>query len=204
MFLTSNCSEEHTHSPTVCEVLTSDVTFHMGTTDQFDIDDWLSRWDMDAVPDLDDKVKECEFFFESLSAEADRNRFRWLVSAFLNAAYSFFESSALTAHFRFTDADGNAHPDHEGLSILRKNVRIVQSQKNPEYVKTAGLTPITTQLYEFRKKNTHHYPLSIMTAGPSLPEDFHFGSMRREGTPVLPLCREAIQLIRSIYAEINT
>ena len=96
----------------------------MSTTGQFDADDWLDRLDIGAIPDLDDKVRECEFFFESLSAEIDRNRFRWLVSAFLNATYSFFESSALTAYFRFTDADGNSHPDHDGLAILRRNVRV--------------------------------------------------------------------------------
>lgn len=176
----------------------------MSTTGQFDADDWLDRLDIGAIPDLDDKVRECEFFFESLSAEIDRNRFRWLVSAFLNATYSFFESSALTAYFRFTDADGNSHPDHDGLAILRRNVRVVQNQKNPEYVKTAGLTPLTTQLYDFRKKNTHHNPLSIMAAGPLLPENFQFGSLRGEGTPVLPFCRETMNLVRSIYTEINS
>lgn len=77
----------------------------MSSAEIFDLSDWLSRWDMDAVPDIDDKVSECEFFFDSLSSETNRNRFRWLVSAFLNAAYSFFESTALTAYFRYTDPE---------------------------------------------------------------------------------------------------
>lgn len=175
----------------------------MDQADAFNHDDWLTRWDIDAVPDFNDKVKECEFFFESLRTETDRNRFRWLVSAFLNAAYSFFESSALTAYFRFTDPNGNSHADHESLSVLRRHVRVEQNQNKPNFVKTAGLTPITTQLYDFRKKNTHHYALSIMAVGPSLPEDFHFGSMRGEGTPVLPLCRNALMLIQSIHSETN-
>ena len=175
----------------------------MVTFKHIDIDEWLSRWDMDAVPDLDDKVKECEFFFESLNAETNRNRFRWFVSAFMNAAYSFFESSALTAYFRFTDADGNSQEDHEGLTVIRQHVRVFRNVKKPSFVKTAGLTPVTTQLYDFRKKNTHHYPLSIMAVGSSLPEDFHFGNMRGEGTPVLPLCREVIQLVRAVHSDIN-
>lgn len=159
---------------------------------------------MEAVPDLDDKVRECEFFFDALSTETNRNRFRWLVSAFLNAAYSFFESTALTAYFRFTDAkSGESFEDHEGLAILRMHVEVIQNSKYPYFVKTAGLTQLTQQLYEFRKKNTHHFPLSIMAAGSVLPEDFHFGSMRDEGIPVMPLCRNSMALIRAVYSEIN-
>jgi hypothetical protein len=160
---------------------------------------------MDAIPDLDDKVKECEFFFDALSVETDRNRFRWLVSAFLNAAYSFFESSALTAYFRFTDPEsGDFLEDQQGLAALRKHVRVSQNAKNPNYVKTSGLGPLTMELYDFRKKSTHHNPLSIMAVGPTLPQDFQFGSMRGQGRPVVPLCTEAMQLIRAVHSEINT
>ena len=178
--------------------------FLMPSAETFDLNDWLSRWDMEAIPDIDDKVRECEFFFDALSAETDRNRFRWLVSAFLNAAYSFFESTALKAYFRFTDPEsGESYEDHEGLAVLRQHVKVFQSAKNPDFVKTAGLTPITTQLYEFRKKSTHHFPLSIMATGSVLPDGFHFGNMQGQGIPVMPLCREALTLIRAVYAEIN-
>jgi len=176
----------------------------MPSAETIDLNSWLSRWDIEAVPDLDDKVRECEFFFDSLSAETNRNKFRWLASAFLNAAYSFFESTALTAYFRYTDPEsGEPYEDQEGLAVLRRHVKVAQSANNPNFVKTTGLTPITKQLYEFRKKSTHHFPLSIMATGPALPEDFHFGSMQNEGVPVMPLCREALALIRTVYAEIN-
>ena len=176
----------------------------MDNTEPFDLNDWLSRWDMSSVPELNDKVKECEFFFNALSSEVNRNHFRWLVSAFLNAAYSFFESTALTAYFRFTHPEnGEIHEDHEGLAVLRKHVKVFQNANNPSFVKTAGLSPLTQQLYGFRKKSTHHCSLSIMAAGSNLPEDFQFGSMRGEGTPVMPLCREMLVLIRDVYAEIN-
>jgi hypothetical protein len=175
----------------------------MTNTKAFDFDDWLSRWDMQSVPDFDDKVRECEFFFAALTGERDRNRFRWLVSAFMNAAYSFFDSSALTAYFRYTDENGVAREDHEGLEVLRRHVKVIRNASNPNYVKTAGLTPLTTQLYDFRKKSTHHFPLSIMVEGPSLPEDFQFGSMRGEGISVVPLCREALSVIQAVHKEIN-
>jgi hypothetical protein len=176
----------------------------MSSDELFNVDDWLSRCDIASVPEVNDKVKECEFFFNALSNEYDRNKFRWLVSAFLNAAYSFFESTALTAHFRFTDPEsGDSYEDHEGLAILRSHIKVFQNAKNPNFVKTAGLTPLTEQLYEFRKNNTHHFSLSIMAMGANLPEDFHFGSMRDEGIPVMPLCREVLILIKNVYSEIN-
>lgn len=176
----------------------------MAIAEKFDLNDWLSGWDIDAVPDLDDKVRECEFFFDSLSSETNRNKFRWLVSAFLNAAYSFFESTALTAYFMYTDPEGGEpYEDQEGLTVLRKHVRVFQNTSNPNFIKTAGLTPITKQLYELRKKSTHHFTLSIMATGSTLPEDFHFGSMRKESLHVMPLCREALVLIGTVNAEIN-
>ena len=175
----------------------------MPDANEFDLEDWLNRWDMQAVPDLDDKLRECEFFFALLSQETDRNKFRWLLSGFLNATYSFFESSALTAHFRYADSNGELYEDEASLSILQRHVKVNQSKKNPNYVKTTGLTALTVQLYEIRKKCTHHFPLSIMATGPSLPEDFHLGNMKGVGIPVMPLCRNVLQLIQSIYAEIN-
>ncbi|MFZ6843535.1 hypothetical protein [Undibacterium sp. RuTC16W] len=166
-----------------------------------DLEDWLNRWDMQSVPDLDDKVRECEFFFELLTAEGDRNKFRWFLSGFLNAAYSFFESSALTAYFRYTDPEGESHEDDEGLAVLSRHVKVTQNKKNPIFVKTAGITPLTKQLYDIRKKNTHHFPLSIMATGASLPEDFHLGSMQGEGIPAMPFCRDVLHLIRIVYAD---
>jgi hypothetical protein len=91
----------------------------MENTEPFDMDDWLSRWDIASAPDLNDKVKECEFFFNALSNEVNRNHFRWLVSAFFYATYSFFKSTALTAYSRFTPPEnGETYEDHEGLTVL--------------------------------------------------------------------------------------
>lgn len=169
-----------------------------------DLDDFFIYWDPASIPAVNDKLKECEFFFALLSVETDRNKFRWLTSAFMNAAYSFFESSALTAHFRTFDPEtGEAHGDLYGLQILARHVKVTQRKNDPYFVKTAGLTPITAALYDFRKKNTHHYALPIMETGPSLPEDFHFGTRRGEGTPVMVLCRDALTVIRLISADLG-
>lgn len=63
----------------------------------------LDSLDLSAIADSGDKRRECEYFYSLAALETDRERFRWLISGFLNAAYSFFESSALSAFVRFTD-----------------------------------------------------------------------------------------------------
>lgn len=169
------------------------------------IKEWLRGWDVESVPDFDDKLRECEFFFAILSSETDRNKFRWLVSAFLNAVYSFFESSALTAHFRYTDPDtGEPREDDDGMAALQRHLHVKQGKKNPEFVKTAPRTPLTELLYDFRNKSTHRLSLCLMAEGPSLPEDFYFGSIRGQGIQVMPLLREALELIRAVHGEIST
>lgn len=176
---------------------------YMSDANEIESYQWLNCYDIEAVPDIDDKLKECEFFFEMLAAETDRSKFRWLLSAFLNAAYSFFESSALTAHFSHTGQDDELHVDQVSLCVLRHHINVKQTQTNPKYVKTSGLTPLTKQIYYYRNKSTHHFSLSIMAAGLCLPEDYYLGHMKGEGIQVMPFCRDALQLIRDVYAEIN-
>lgn len=166
-------------------------------------DDWLALLDIEAVPNLDDKLGECEFLFRLMTAELDRDKFRWLTSAFLNAAYSFFESSALIAFVRFTDENGEPSPDHHALEVLGRYVKVERGGRKRDFVKTTPLHPLTAQLYEFRKKSTHHYSLSVMITGPSLPDDFHFGSTRGQGVPVMGLCGEVMTLIRCVQREID-
>jgi len=169
-----------------------------------DDEDWLSRFDLSAIADPGDKVSECEYFLDIASSETDRDRFRWQISAFFNAAYSYFETTALSAYFSISDPQtGESVEDSEALAVLRKYVRVVQNAKNPNYVKTAGFHPIAVRLYAFRKANTHHFPMSIMIAGRSLPEDFHFGTMTGKGTPALEFCRNTIALIRTVQAELD-
>jgi len=174
------------------------------TTETRSAEKLLNLIDLSAIADRGDKFRECEFFFGLAVAEVSRERFRWLVSAFLNAAYSFFESSALSACVGISDPQsGDPVKDSGAVEILRKYVEVVQRAKNPYFVKTEGRHPITQRLYKYRIATTHHFPLSIMAGGPSLPEDFEFGSVRGEGVNVLALCREALDLIRKLQEELE-
>jgi hypothetical protein len=168
------------------------------------LNDILRRLDLSAIADPGDKIRECEFFLDLASTQTDRTRFRWLISAYLNAVYSYFETTALHASVAFTHPEtGDPLVDVEAVSTLESYVRVSQNRKNPYFVKTGGLHPVIARLYEVRKAATHHYPLSIMAAGPNLPEDFHLGRMRGEGEPLLALCRDALQVIKQVQAELD-
>jgi hypothetical protein len=171
---------------------------------ELELDDWIDLLDLEALAEPSDKVNEAEYFLDLASKEVDVQRFRWLISAFFGAAYSFFETSALAAFHGFTNPEtGGAIADDKALEVLRRYVKIVQNIKNPYFVKTGGLHPITAQLYELRKRNTHYYPMSIMAAGPSLPIDFQFGNLMGHGTPALAFCRESMSLIRTVQTELQ-
>lgn len=168
-----------------------------------EFDSWLDFLDFDAVADPDDKIAECEYFLALASVETDAQHFRWLISAFFGTAYSYFEISAMRAFHGFSDpSTGELLEDSEALVILRRYVNISQNVKKPTYVKTCGRHPITMRLYELRKGNTHHYPLSIMRTGQNLPQDFHFGHMMNQGTPALVFCKEVMALIKNVQAQL--
>jgi hypothetical protein len=169
-----------------------------------DADDFLAKLDLDAIADPGDKVRECEFFLGLASAEQSRERFRWLITAYLNAVYSFFETSALHANAAFSHPEtGNPIADDEALEKLRAYVKVFTDTKKPYYVKTGGLNSVVQRLYKVRAAATHHFPLSIMVAGPNLPEDYHFGNMRGQGEPILGLCRDALAVVRKVDEELN-
>ena len=169
-----------------------------------ELDDWLNLLDLSAIADSFDKIAECQYFLDLASKETNVQRFRWLISAFFAAAYSFFEISALSAFHAFTDPKtGEPIEGNEDLEVLRRYVTIFQSVKNPSFVKTGGNHEITKQLYEFRKRNTHHFPMSIMSAASELPEAFQFGNIRGQGTPALAFCRTAMALMHQVHQELQ-
>jgi hypothetical protein len=175
----------------------------MQTTTVPETEDWLDRFDISAMPDLVDKVAECDYFLSLATLEANREKFRWLISAFLNATYSYFETTAWAAYSGFIDSEtGEAHPDFEKIDILNKYVKFKQDEKKPYFVKTTAIHPLIKQMYELRKANTHRTAMSIMCTGSSVPENFHLGSITGEGESALIFCKNIMILIRVIDKEL--
>lgn len=177
----------------------------MKSTTPSDFGNRLELLDFDAIADPLDKIAECKYFLDLASNEPDLMRFRWQVSAFLGAAYSFFEICVLNAFHAFTDPQtGKPVENDEAIKTLRSYVTITRNKKNPSRIDTGGKQEITMQLYELRRGNTHHFPLSIMVAGTELPEAFHFGYVVKGGTPALAFCRSVMSLIQQVQEELET
>lgn len=162
--------------------------------------DWLNLVDLDAIADPNDKVAECQYFLSLAERERDIQRFRWLISAFFGAAYSYFEISALRIFDGVTDAESGEPIEHtDARTVLEKYVSVrCEKRKHGIYVKTTRNHPITKELYELRNRNTHNYPLSIMVTSDSLPEGFHFGNLSGQGKPALVFCRATMMVIAEI------
>ena len=166
--------------------------------------DELRSVDLSAVALPTDKIGECDFFLELATQESDRSRFRWLISAFLNAVYSYFEIKALHAYEAYSNPDSREYiEDVHALDVLRRYIRIVQDKKKSSYVKTSGLEGSLELLYQLRMENTHHYPLAIMESEVKPPEGYQFGCLPDKGTPALEFCRNVMSLIEQIEAELG-
>jgi hypothetical protein len=173
--------------------------------------------DMGAIANPPDKIDECQYFLDLASNELDSHRFRWQISAFLGAAYSFFEISAVSAYNEFTNPQtGESVENTNAIGIIKNYVYI--DKPRPKRINTCGIDKktqaavheITKQLYELRNDNTHNSPLLIMAIGTELPEAFHFCKIANNGTlksvhcqPALVFCRDAMLLIRQVQKELQ-
>ena len=128
----------------------------------------LDRLDLTSLESSRNKIDECRFFLDLASREQDRAKFRWLLSAFLNAAYSYFEMAAVEAHFKFCGEDGEPYADAHALKALEQHVIVERNRAGR--VKTIAVTPTVKKLFDIRKGNTHHFPLAIIEARSPLPE----------------------------------
>ena len=163
----------------------------------------LGDVDATAIAVPNDKLRECEFFYSLAAEEVERDKFRWLISAFLNASYSYLEIKAKYLCQRYYDPKSDELiPDEESLAILRKYVRVSQNKNNPDFIKTQGLHDLIKGIYKHRNENTHHYPISITQRGSSFPEDYCIGYRSENAIPALALCREVLNLLRALDANL--
>lgn len=165
----------------------------------------LGDLDLSAIVLPDDKLKECHFFYGLLSAERDRDKFRWLLDAFLNACYGYLEFKAAYLHYAFCDPEtGDPVDDLNGLETLRKYVRIFQQKNASGFIKTSGLSELMKKLYKFRNRSTHDGGIEIMQVGENLPHDFHLGKYRGKGVPALKLCDEILRFFSELELQLDS
>lgn len=168
------------------------------------LEQYLVDIDFDSIALPDDKYEECRYFYQLLAVEGERDKFRWLLSAFLGACYSFLEIKTKSFYYAFCDNEtGQPIEDEESLNILRQYVKVSQNKNNYSFVKTKGFHELSRKLYEIRNSNTHHYALSIMSGNDSGPEGFLIGCERGKAVPALDFCRKALALFDEINEQLD-
>lgn len=168
-----------------------------------DLREYLLDLDIMAVPPLGDKLAECEFFYDLLSRETDRDKFRWLLGAFLNSCYGYLEFKASYLHYGFCHPEtGEPIEDSENLDALSKYVRVFKNSKSG-FVKTSGFSELMTQLYKFRNRSTHDGGIEVMVTGNDLPADFKIGKYISNGVPALVFCKKILVFFGELEEEIG-
>ncbi|SFU62923.1 hypothetical protein [Nitrosospira multiformis] len=160
--------------------------------------------DIVGIPSAWDTFQKCEYFLNLASSEVNTPQFSWLISAFLEAAYSYFDVLAIGAMNSFTDGyTGGTWQDEELYFKILGSVVYIGSE-GPFRVKTsiAPYSPlIVRHLFKFHEDYTYHYPLAILKAGPNLPEEFRFGGSIRNGVPALEFCRKVLVFFKEDWQE---
>ena len=169
-----------------------------------DLREILKDLDLSAVVLPDDKLRECDYFYGLLLQEKDRDRFRWLLGAFLNACYGYLEYKAAYFHYAFCDPEtGDPVEDWQGLETLRKYIRVFQVKNKAGYIKTSGMSELMLKLYKFRAISTHDGGVGIMQVGSNLPSDFQIGVHLSQGVPAIAFCKEVRAFFVTLESELN-
>lgn len=161
-------------------------------------DKWLDI-KLDDIPDPLDKLLECKYFFRLLEVEVERDNFRWLMSAFLSAAYSFFETANFYAQKRYSDEVSSVDVGcEEMLGILKNYVFLREKGKGDKRFSTSGMMPLIKQLYDLRHLNTHRSAFSIKTNGVNLPGDFVIGFVASDDVSAIEFCKKIITIMENV------
>lgn len=160
-----------------------------------DSEEWLNIR-VDDIPDPLDKCLECRYFLQLLEGASDQNIFRWLTSAFVSSAYSFFETVNFSAYKRYSDEISSINAGcEETLNIINEYVMSKNNGKGDRGFTTSAISPLLKQLYALRNSNIHRSAFLIKTNGGDLPKDFMFGFITDSDVPALAFCKKVVALI---------
>lgn len=177
-------------------------------TEEFLDDPWLLDWDdeeLECLGESDwppvaatDKIEECGFFLELMRKTTDWKQFRWLTSAFLEAARAAMDWMAYAAHhYWHHDVDGNEIQDDRYIGPLK---RYMTTHPSNGRVFVQPEDPLLKALCVYRKQTAHYGPLWIKPKQVSSASDFLFveGEQR-----VLLFCEEVLELLARIPMELH-
>ncbi len=145
-----------------------------------------------------DKLRECAFFLGLMKRTRDWARFRWLTSAYLNAARASLDWLAFMVHYDRIDDEGRHLPDEERIRILRKYL-IVEPTRKSGKVFAEPVHPLLRELSKHRTVTAHEGPLAIKPERVQNPRQYAF---RDDGRGVLEFSEQVLGLLIQIQSEL--
>jgi len=146
-----------------------------------------------------DKIEECGFFLDLMRKTTNWKQFRWLTSAFLEAARAAMDWMAFAAHHYWQqDAEGNDFYDDRYVQPLRRYIGTEKQKKGR--VAAWPIDPLLKELSRHRKETAHYGPLWIKPKLVTAPSDFVFV----EGDqPAVAFCEQVFELISAIPHQVH-
>jgi hypothetical protein len=148
--------------------------------------------------EITDKLDECRFFLTLMKRTKDWPRFRWLTSAYLNAARAALDWLAFRAHYAWFDDEGEPEADQRAVQALRKYLDLKHQIKSGK-VYAHPRVPLLRDLCRHRTITAHEGPLTIKPEKVSTPKQFVF---RDGGQPVIKFADDVLDLLVQIQEEL--
>ncbi len=150
--------------------------------------------------DVTDKLKECHYFLNLMQRTTDWDHFRWLTSAFLNAARATLDWFAMSAFYAVPgDRPTEMEPDERAIAILSKYL-ILNQEKRSGKVYASPRDPLLKELCDHRTVTAHEGPLWIKPEQATEARQFRF---LLGDTPVLQFVGDVLALLVRIQRELR-
>jgi hypothetical protein len=149
--------------------------------------------------EVTDKLDECRFFLNLMKRTKDWARFRWLTSAYLNAARAALDWLAFSVYYARTDDEGEIRADREAIEKLEKYL-ILKRVPSSGKVYASPRDPTLRELCKHRKVTAHEGPLAIRPEKVTGPEEFVF---RDGGQRVIRFADHVLKVLSKIQHELR-
>jgi len=173
--------------------------------------EWLWDWDLEGLVESDwpplaasDKIEECRFFLGLMKTTTDWKQFRWLTSAFLEAARAAMDWMAYAAHHY------SPYQDDEGVRVMDDCYVVPLSKymithRSGSKVFVQPVHPLLKVLCKRRTQTAHYGSLWIAPEKASSPSDFIFkeGGKKEGDQNVLQFCEEVLDLLAAIPHDLH-
>jgi len=158
----------------------------------------LHGWILPDYLDISDKLAEGEYFLNLMAGTTDWNQFRWLTSAFLNAARASLDWLGMSVQYAIPgEGQYEMERDERAFAKLSEYVSI-KHEKRGGKVYVSPLHPLLVELCKHRTETAHNGPLWIRPKQVTRPGEFVMGE-----TSVLEFGRNVLALLNTIQREVR-